>query len=67
MMRWTICFDATITANVEAKTAKQAMEAAEKTLNAIGIDGVKMSENAHCSIGRIIVIKDEQTEADSSQ
>lgn len=64
MTRWTICFDAIITAGVEAKTAKQAVEAAHKTLDAIGIDGVKMSGGAHCCISRIQVVRDDQTGVD---
>lgn len=55
MSHWTICFDAVITAEVEADTAKQAVQAAEKTLDEIGIDRLNMGESANCSIGRIYV------------
>lgn len=61
MTRWLVSFDATISVSVEAETEEKAVAAAERTLNALGIDNLCLSEDANCSVGRVITIKDEQT------
>ncbi len=61
MPRWTVGFDATITVSVEANAADQAVKAAERTLNSLGIDKLRLNEVTQCSVGKIFVIADEET------
>ena len=62
MPRWTVGFDATITVSVEANAADQAVKAATRTLNSLGIDNLRLFEVTKCSVGKIFVIADEEND-----
>ncbi|MHB1459537.1 MAG: hypothetical protein ACYC0V_21710 [Armatimonadota bacterium] len=61
MPRWTVGFDATITVSVEANDGAMAVKVAERTLNSLGIDDLRLSEVTQCSIGKIFVITNEES------
>lgn len=50
MPRWTVSFETHATVNVEAETENEAREAARKTLKAMSLERLRVSEVCHCSV-----------------
>ena len=61
MALWTVCFDATISVSVEANTETCAVKAAEAAASEIENRGLCLGEGIDCSIGKVLVIRNEQT------
>lgn len=59
MSRWIVCFAAAARVNVEAQTAEQAREAAERTLRAIGINALRINDVTYCFVD-VSVTQEEQ-------
>ena len=61
MPLWTVCFDATVIASIEAETDGEAQEAAEAVVAACWDEDLRTREGVDWTLGRIFAIRNEQT------